>query len=262
VAERARDASVVGKTLCLATHDGALEIWDLQKDVRLHQRKLPANGQTLAAPGACFTLAGENRELSLHRADGSARRLVDGVIAISPDQAGLLAAREREVLVFGTQGARRKRYSSDIGVRAMLRTRDWLVLGFKDGNIELSPLTGRQRPTFSFEKVPSSAVVRLLEGPMGTLIAGFANGVLGIWNLDNGARLHHIRLHGPVIHLLRREGKLYAATELGQSHVLDLGIFHTGYCNILRSVWGHVPAVWEGGLPLVRPPPPGHRCRW
>jgi hypothetical protein len=101
----------------------------------------------------------------------------------------------------------------------------------------------------------------MVEGPEGTLIAGYANGLVGIWSLANGARLEHDRLHGPVTNLLRRGSRLYAATELGEHLVLDLSVFDTSYCELMRRVWEAVPVVWERGVLVLRPPPDGHRCR-
>jgi hypothetical protein len=97
-------------------------------------------------------------------------------------------------------------------------------------------------------------------GPSGTLLAGFADGTVGIWNLDNGSRLHHARLHGAVRQLRVRRGTLLAATELGQHLTLDLGVFQRPYCEVLRQLWRQVPVVWEAGLPVLRPPPRQHPC--
>ena len=143
----------------------------------------------------------------------------------------------------------------------MVRVGDWLALGNRDGNIELvSTVPGKSAPSFNFEDIPSNPVVRLLGGPKGTLIAGYANGLLGIWNLRNGTRLEHTRLHGPVSHMLLLGRKFYAATELGDHLVMDLSVFYEDYCDLLRRVWKKVPVVWEAGLPVVRPPPKNHRC--
>jgi len=83
---------------------------------------------------------------------------------------------------------------------------------------------------------------------------------VGLWSLRNGARLESAQLHGPAVHLLVREGKLYAASELGQHLVLDLTIFHTPYCDLLRSLWREVPVIWQGGLPVQRRAPHDHQC--
>jgi hypothetical protein len=99
-----------------------------------------------------------------------------------------------------------------------------------------------------------------LPGPKGTLVAGFANGQLGIWSLDNGARLRHSRLHGAVRYIVLAQGKLLAATELGDYLALDLSTFRLAYCDLLRQVWKEVPVLWENGLPVKRAPDEGHSC--
>ena len=95
---------------------------------------------------------------------------------------------------------------------------------------------------------------------MSTLIAGFANGTIGIWSLENGRRLLHERLHGPVAHLLIHYERLYAASTLGQHSVLDLSDFYRDHCELLREVWQRVPVTWESGIPRLRPPPEGLEC--
>ena len=138
----------------------------------------------------------------------------------------------------------------------------WVVLGFEEGAIELVPPDAKTpRPRFPFEQVPSSPVVRLTEGPMGTVVAGFANGLWGIWDIHNGALLYKNQLHGPVVHLLLQQGKLYAASELGQYSVLDVSMFDRDYCDLLREVWKMVPVTWASGLPVVSEPPGDHHCQ-
>jgi hypothetical protein len=93
------------------------------------------------------------------------------------------------------------------------------------------------------------------------VVLGFASGVVGLWSLENGQRLEHGRIHGPVIHLVLKGTRLYAATGLGDHLVWDLGLFYETYCAVLREVWAEVPIVWENGLPALRAAPAAHRCR-
>lgn len=116
------------------------------------------------------------------------------------------------------------------------------------------------KSTFLFARTPSSPVVRIIPGPQGTLIAGFANGVFGIWAATNGLLMNKWRLHGPVVHMFLRGSKLYAASELGQHRVVNLGMLTMPYCKLLRQVWKHVPAIWESGKPKERPRAKDHRC--
>ncbi|MBW1808155.1 MAG: hypothetical protein JRJ87_08170, partial [Deltaproteobacteria bacterium] len=101
----------------------------------------------------------------------------------------------------------------------------------------------------------------MLEGPRGTLVLGYANGQVGIWDLENGARLEIAKLHGPLTHLRIHQQKLYAVTELGDYLVWDLSIFRADYCSLVRSLWDKVPVVWQAGRPTLLPRPEEHRCR-
>ena len=143
-----------------------------------------------------------------------------------------------------------------------LTARGQLVTGFRDGNLELRSLTDEQpRSAVSFDEVPSSPVTRLLPGPMHTLFAGYANGVVGIWSLDTGQQLHRAQLHGPVTHLAFTEGVLYVATDLGHFHAWDLGVFADDRCELLRAIWDRIPVVWGSGHASRREPPQAHDCR-
>ena len=272
VKRRARRAveSQDGKKLCLMTHDQALEIWDMEADKLLHRESLPGLNQVLAMPGGCITLA--QGKVRLHRKGGSATTALQygnrWANVVAYDRGEILIVAGRKVFVFGPSGGQRGSYNSDVGVTALARIGDWLILGFNDGNMELAPIAGpsgrlrheQKKPTFFFEDVPSSPVVRLIAGPRGTLIVGFANGIFGLWSLKTGTRLEYSKLHGPVSHLLRRGNKLYAASELGQYQVLDLSIFYTPYCDLVKQVWEKVPVLWKEGLPILSPPPRKHRC--
>ncbi|MFH0899644.1 MAG: hypothetical protein V2A73_03320, partial [Pseudomonadota bacterium] len=188
------------------------------------------------------------------------------VVAVDRVEGGsrgeILVAAGRIARAFDLSGREKTSFDVGTGMMALARIDDWLVVGFKEGNIQLVPVAAdAARPTFAFEAVPPSPVTRIVAGPTGTLIAGFGNGLLGIWSLANGAQIDSHKMHGPVEHLLRDNAKLYAATSLGDWLVLDLAVFEAEYCDLLRSVWRRVPVVWEGGLPAPRPPPRGHRCR-
>jgi len=183
-------------------------------------------------------------------------------VALAWDGDRLLAASANKVTSYTVRGEKAAAsVSVDVGVTAMGRVGPYLATGYSDGNIELIPQkAGLERPRFSFAKVPSCPVVRLISGPPGTLIASFANGLVGLWNLDNGTRMEHFQLHGPVVHLMLHKGKLYAASELGHQRVLDLGVFQADRCQLLQQIWVTVPTAWEDGLPMLRRPPEGHPC--
>ncbi len=263
VEQRARLASedVATRLLCMRTHDGALEMWDQRADRRLGRRAVIGLSRVLATSAGCVTLGGAGA-LQLHpRGGATPQALAREVAAVGRHEGRLLVASASAVSVMDSKGAVHSRVPSGPGVTAVTRAGPWLVLGFRDGNIELLPTARRKRkPGFSFEDTPSSPVQRLAPGPMGTLIAGYANGLVGLWSLRNGKHLESRQLHGPVAHLLLRKGKLYAASELGQHLTMNLSSFHADYCELLRNIWREVPVVWEDGLPRERSAPDDHSC--
>lgn len=86
------------------------------------------------------------------------------------------------------------------------------------------------------------------EDPRGTLIAGFGNGFLGLWDLATGTLLDSTQLHVPVVHFLPDGSDLHALTELGDYHRWDLSDFHKDYEELLEEVRREVPLVWRGGM--------------
>ncbi len=261
VEERAVRASVSGHngTLCLMDDDGNLEAWSLADDERIFLRKLKSADDLLAVTDGCVILT-LGRAVLHGKADKTAE-LGLNVTAMTWDRDQILLADEDRVIVMNAGGETLTRYDVEEGAVALVRVQDWLVLGYEEGNLELTALVeGTQSPNFAFEDVPSTPVASLTPGPMGTVLAGFADGTLGLWKLDNGYLLESVRLHGPVVHLLMKESSLYAATSLGDHLVLDLGVFRDNYCDLLSRVWLDVPVVWENGLPVRREQPPDHPC--
>ena len=103
-------------------------------------------------------------------------------------------------------------------------------------------------------------VTAIAAGPAGTLVAAHMSGTVGLWDLVTGTRLDSWAVHGPVRHLLGEDDRLYAVSDLGDVVTADLGILRRPYCDLLREVWGHAPATWEGGRAERRPPPGRHAC--
>jgi WD40 repeat protein/serine/threonine protein kinase len=296
LSRRARRAAVSddGDWLCVLTSDRQLSLSRLSSDRRLFSEALGQAGtvELLALPRVC--VANVAGRLRFYSAEGAYREAHRDVAALDTDGAGgvLVATRGGEVLALAPDGERRQVYRTGVGVTAMARDRAWLALGFREGNIELRPLAGGhkapqqaqqaaagqgqgggagrgvpspRRPIkkkdFPFEGVPSVAVTALRFGPPGTLAAGFADGSWGLWSSQNGRQLLGGRLHGPVLPLRLVKDRLLVVTALGQQRVVDLSAFRRPYCQLLREVWSRAPTVWEHGLPVLRPPPEGHRCR-
>jgi len=262
VQERARTASARGDTLCLVTNDEKLELWSRTQDQQLVAVDVPLIEQVRAVPEGCVTLARD--QASLYTRTGALRGLAEGATAVAVDGEGIRLAAAGRVLTLDLQGEELQAIGGGTGATALLGIGDQLVLGFSDGNLELlDPHAAGEDaddPSFRFMDVPSSEVTGLLEGPMQTLLAGYANGTVGIWDLRNGVRLEHTRLHGPVSMMMLIDGQLHVATDLGDHQVVDLGALRMDYCELVRHVWDAVPVVWEDGLAVIRPPDAAHRC--
>ena len=269
VRDQGRSAAVdhQQRTLCAVTLDGQLELWSLAEDRRLRRQRIDGLQRVLALPGGCVTLA--TGGVQFHGRGGGSRRL-----AGAPASAMALALPWRELLVsaggklqvFALQGPGAApgpavaSHRASPAITAVARTPDWLVLGYRDGSIELRDrASGKRRQRFSFKDVPASPVEQVLAGAMNTLVVGYANGTVGIWSVRSGRRLHHARLHGSVVHLVRQGPRLHAATDLGHHLTWDLGVLATDYCAVMRQVWQQVPVLWEQGRAVLRRSDQ-HRC--
>ena len=264
VQHQGRMASVRGADdrLCLATYDGGVQLWDLPEDRIVQRFPSGAVEQVLATPAGCVVRQGG--DVRLLGEDGTALSLSAQGQLVAVDGADILVATGEQLLRFDRAGNLKSDLEADVGITALTRVGGWVAVGFREGDIQFvaaepsAPVPGQVPPPF--EDVPSSQVVAMLEGPMDTIVAGYANGLLGIWDLSNGTALHRVQLHGPVRHLLLQDGKLYAVSELGDHAVLDLDTFYDDYCDLMRSIWDTVPVVWRGGRPITESPPPDHPC--
>ncbi len=247
------------RLLCLHVTADRLELWDRVTDRRLQERSIEGLDTVLGVSGGCVTRA--RGRVSLVTASGAVQDLLQDVVALAAQGDRILAATHDEITVFGAEGMRLSVHPTPPGVTALGLAGRWIVVGFEDGSLELvASVPGETRPALFFEETGSSPVVRILGGPMDTVVVGFANGDLGLWSLETGVRLDQARLHGPVIHLGLQAGRLYAATELGDVFVWNLTALQADYCELLRDVWRAVPVTWEDGVPQSRPPDRGHRC--
>jgi WD40 repeat protein len=251
-----------GNQLCVLQRAGAaqpwaLELWALEPAPRrlLATAGDRSSAQVVALRGGCVVRADKETRLFVPGGDPRGRRLHAGAtVAAAADGDGLALATRDQVLSFNAAGRLLARRTVDPNVTALARVGVELVLGFRDGKLER--LGGS-----SFEGTPASPVVSVAAGPPGSLIAGHANGELGLWSLRTGARILRRRLHGPARHLLLRGDQLFVATDLGQQLTLSLGLVGSDRCQVLRQIWREVPAVWAGGAKLVvTPPPPDHPC--
>jgi hypothetical protein len=249
-----------GDLLCVRTHDDRVQLWDLAADAKRVDEQVVGLEQVLAVEGGCVVRGSDG--VGLYRADG-ARVLASGASeAVGVGEDTVLIARDERVSILDLAGDPAGQRSVGIGVTALGRSDRFIVIGYRDGTIEAHALGGdHTAPTDFFEPAASGPVIRILTGPMNTVIAGYANGTVAMWNLVDGVRLTHARLHGPIAHLAIEGHRLYAASALGRSLVWDLEVFSRDYCDVLRDVWREVPATWHSGRAIPQPPPVSHPCR-
>ena len=180
------------------------------------------------------------------------------------DRDAILGVSDKQVLVFDAHGKRQATHALDADlehVQLAMRHDDALLVATASGKIARLPRAPGTRPGLPrLLDLPSSPVLRMVEGPRNTLVLSFYSGDVGIWDLKSGARLDHARLRGPPFQLFIHDRKLYVATPQGDHRILDLSALYTERCAQLRRVWREVPVVWEGGRAVRRAPPKEHRC--
>jgi len=254
--------------LCVHTYDDTVQLWDLPRDRVLLQQQVPELERLYPHPLGCIGVAG--RTVRFFRRTGVFDDIdIQTPVTTSTDQRGVAVVAADHLIVVGQSGAVLSRYRGEKGMTAAVRAPpetkqpNVFFLGYRDGTIErivIDSALQQPRRRASFDDVPASAVLRMLVGPMNTLIVGYANGFVGIWDHHTAKRLDYLRLHGSVVHLLLREARLYAASELGSHLVWDLRVLQQPYCQLMQEVWKRVPVIWQHGRPAASPPPVSHRC--
>ena len=270
--EVARRASVSrnGRTLCVQTLDDALEIWDTRKDRIVWRKSVEDVSEVQAAGQGCAVLAGEGA-LLLTR-DKRSIELGGAASALGWYEAGheLLLVSDGKVLVYEPNGLLKDSHTAGQGVTAVLALEagdhedgPLVLVGKQEGSVEcvvcLSGST-RLRPLAPLRDEARSPVLKMAAGPPGTLAVGYANGEVGLWDIGNGVRLHHAKLHGPILHFLFANDRLYLASELGDTMVWDLSVYKREYCELLSEVREAVPLVWKDGRPVQETRPREHPC--
>lgn len=224
-------------------------------DVRAKKRRgvMPWSGPSsrlLAVRGACVVFDSGG----VTRLSETTTPLASFASALAESDRGVMIAGRAHVVELDDAGKELASVPCDIGVTAIGELPDRVVIGYDDGAVDIVDRAGGK---LSLLDMPSSAVQRLLPGPMSTLVVGFESGVVGMWDTSNGRLLLRRKLHGPIAFLASHGEKLVMVSELGQVRVEDLAVLHRDWCTVLRDVWQQVPVVWEDGRLVERSVAPG-----
>ncbi len=250
VTERGRlaDRHSPDGTLCLASSSDELEIWHSDE----LQQHYPAQDLTrlLALHDGCLTLSGSG-EVARHLLSGETQVLHRNGRAIGNVNGELWVATGEELFRRNATGEIVSRFPVAPGVTAVSRSGERVLLGYTDGNVEAVGLDGQPIPPWTLaEETFPNAVSLMIPGPEGTVVVGYDSGTVGLWSVDNGIRHYWTELYGPVTELSLADGRLYAASEIGDSLTLDLGEFYAEYCDVMRGMWDETPSDGQAG----------HRC--
>jgi WD40 repeat protein len=257
LAERARLATESPSgTLCLQTWDGAVELWAPTGGEPLVRRKLARAQRLVATPESCAVLDEEGAVTVLHPAWAEPLALPGPSLALGSSGSSLLLASPGRLRLYDAEGFE----SLDVSVpmeepTAVGGHAGLLLVGDRGGGVLiLRGATSEGPSALPLQDTPSSPATVLLEGPAGTVAAGFADGTVGLWDAAEGTPLFSRRIHGAVRWLALHGGALHAMSELGGHTTLALEVLEQERCGLLREVWGAVPVCWEGGVRGCAPP--------
>ncbi len=252
----------VGGPICVLDGAMGMEVWRPSEDVRVRSLDVEIE-QLLALPSGCaartvgavylVSEAGEQWELAVGAAP----------LAIGWGEQRLLVATPHEVVAFSETGERVGEHRHDGGtVAALTQVGSQLAIGHPKRSITLLGTSPEEPPSVArFVRASPSAPRRMAAGPSSTLIAGYTDGTIALFDIIDGALLARHKLHGPVAQLLLDGDHLFVVTELGDVFTWDLRFLTRDYCELLATVWREVPVVWEQGEPTLRGAPDDHRCR-
>lgn len=248
-----------GQLLCLRTWADNLQLWSLSTDVRLRTYPLEHASDLLATPQGC-AVRSEGAVRFFPARPGPEKGLVSsGVQAWGQSPDGLVIAHGKKISFFDDTGALQKEWPlPQSGITTMLADDTTLFLGQASGQVTVHPRS--QRPEVVLGGFSSAPVTRLAWGPSGTLLAGFENGIVGLWDLNNGDQLLRHEMQGAIVDIQRTDTRWHFVSRAGDLHTWDLATFMKEYCEVLKSLWRQTPLGWQNGGLMPSSVPGEHHC--
>jgi WD40 repeat protein len=255
------NASPDGSTLCWLTFDGHLEMWDRVADRRLLFRRVPSSVYgVISMADACITMD-EQPPRKVYLRDGEAVTLPDEAWGIDRTDHEILIQVRDQIEVRDVRGGLLARYPSHGEFAAGMRTPEVLAVAYGSGTVEVTQLGARGHGAVRHMTRVSTTIMDFLSnGPGGTLVGADSTGLVVAWDIATGVVIAQTKAVGAVVALYVRGNRVYAATDAGQSALLDLSEFATPYCDVMRDVWSAIPVEWEHGAAVPRATPRDHVC--
>jgi WD40 repeat protein/serine/threonine protein kinase len=238
-----------------------VQLWDTRTDRPLLAHGVDQIAELVVVPDGCLARTHRGDVFLIRRSGESLTLNNDGAAVSWTGQRADILTGSGDVISYSLDGKMEIQRDAGDGATAFTVIDGQLVAGYQDGVIAAVGEFGEILLTYPhLMELPTSAVEALRPGPRDTLIAGFVNGIVGIWSLSDGASLYQTRLHGPVAHIELVDDQLYIATELGDTATLSVGFLERDRCDLLNEVWNDAPVTWDGGRILEQPPPADHPC--
>ncbi len=262
VEEHALAGDASGDRLCLLTGDDRLELWDRATDALVGDAPVDRSSRVYATSVGCV-IEHEGR-ITLHLPGDTEPVEVEGYRVAFVDEVNgeFHVNADSEIARYGLDGVRLGAVPATGNAQISARVDDTIAVIDPAEVVELRAVDGGQlQRSVRLQDAPGLTPVRAIAGPGDTLIIGFLDGTLGIWDGHTGALLDRLKLHGAVSHLRLAGSLLAAATDVGDHATVDLGALDREYCDLLNEVWERVPVTWDEGSPRNADPPADHPCR-
>jgi len=261
VEDRGVAGDATAERLCLLTHGGTLEIWDLAGDTLTREAAVDPSSKIFATEGGCVLEEGGG--IALHLPGDGEPIPIPGyrVTSVDAPRGEFHVMTDEQVTRHGPGGELVGAVPTPGNAQISVRVGDSLAVIDPVEGVEYWTLDGGTlQRSIRLQDAPDPTPVGALAGPGGTLVIAFADGTLGIWDGHTGALLDRIKLHGAVSRLQLHGDTLAATTDVGDHAALDLGALEREYCDLLSEIWDQVPVAWEGGSPEALDPPADHPC--